>query len=197
MTSRLRTLLPAALLLAGFLGAPSPAQAQALGVHGGLTAYEIKFETAAPATETLWGGAGGVFVLLGEGAFGGLVEANWVRKGTKFAGGSEVKVDYLEIPIAARLVFGSGQDLSLHAIFGGTLSFKLKASQSGVPAFEDIDEDIDTFDHGALLGGGIEYRNLIVSGRYVWGTRDISDRPIEAYNRGFTFLVGYKLIGGQ
>ncbi|HUF47988.1 MAG TPA: porin family protein [Vicinamibacterales bacterium] len=197
MTSRLRTLLPAGLLVAGLLVAPSTVEAQALGIHGGVTAHQFSIETAAPPTQSLWGGAGGIFVLLGEGVFGGIVEANWVRKGTKFDGGSEVRLDYLEIPLAARLVFGSGQDLSLHALFGGTLAFKLKASQSGIPAFEDLDEDVDTFDHGALLGAGLEYRNLIASGRYVWGTRDISARSIEAYNRGFTFLVGYKLLGGQ
>ena len=197
MTSRLRMLLPAALLLAGLVSAPATAHAQAFGVHGGFSYHTYKFETPAPETSGIWGGTGGVFVLLGEGMFGGLLEANWVRKGTEVTGGSQVKVDYLEIPIAARLVFGSGQAFSLHAIAGGTISFKMNVSQSGLAIFEVPDDDIDGFDHGILVGGGIEYKNLIASGRYVWGTRDISDRPVEAYNRGFTFLVGYKLLGGQ
>ena len=197
MTLRLWTLPTAALVLAGVLVLPTPANAQAIGIHGGVSSSEYKFETPAPSTSPLWGGAAGVFVLLGEGMFGGLVEANWVRKGTELSGGTQIKVDYLEIPIAGRLVFGAGQDFSIHALFGGTIAFKLNTSQSGAPFIVDLDEDIDAFDHGILVGGGIEYQKLIVSGRYNWGTRDVSDRPDEFYNRGWTFLVGYKLVGGQ
>ena len=197
MTSRLRTLLTAALVLAGLVFVPAAARAQAFGVHGGAAYHSFKFETPAPEMSSIWGGTGGVFLLLGEGMFGGLVEANWVRKGTEVAGGSKVKVDYLEVPIAARLVFGSGQTFSLHAIAGGAMAFKMSVSQSGAPLFEVPDEDIDGFDHSVLVGGGVEYKSLIASARYTWGTRDISDRPAEAYNRGFTFLVGYKLLGGQ
>jgi len=195
MTSRLRTITPAAFVLAGMLMLPSAARAQALGVHGGATYSEFKFEIPSIATEGLWGGTGGVFVTLGgRGLFGGMVEANWARKGTKTPGGTEITVDYLEIPVAARLNFGPG-DFRIFVLGGGTFGFKLSAKQNGTPIFEDLDEDIDGWEHGVLAGGGIEYKKLVVSGRYTWGTRDISDRPIEAYNRGFSFLVGVKLIG--
>jgi hypothetical protein len=194
MTSRLRIIAPATLAIACLL-LPTAAAAQSFGVHGGATYSEYKFETPAIATEGLWGGTGGVFVTLGgRGLFGGIIEANWARKGTKTPGGTEITVDYLEIPIAARLTFGPG-DFRIFALGGGTFGFKLSAKQNGAPIFEDLDEDIDGWEHGVLAGGGIEYKKLVVSGRYTWGTRDISDRPIEAYNRGWTFLVGVKLVG--
>ena len=83
MTSRLRIILPAAFALASVLLLPTAARAQALGVHGGATYSEYKFETPSIATEGLWGGTGGVFVTLGgRGLFGGMVDAIWARLGT-------------------------------------------------------------------------------------------------------------------
>jgi hypothetical protein len=196
MTSRLRTLLPAALLVAGpLLGAPAPAAAQSLGVEGGVTWSQYKFETPALATENLLGGTGGVFAVLSEGPFAGQIEALWTRKGMKTAGGSEVRVDYLEIPVGTRLIFSANESRNVHVMFGGTLAFKLAASQSGTPVFEVLDEDVDALDLGLFVGGGVEYGALVANARYVWGVRDISDRPIEAYNRGFSFMVGVKLLG--
>ncbi len=195
MTLRLRTTLPAAIVLASMLVLPAAARAQAFGVHGGATYSTFKFEEPQVDTQNIWGGSGGVFLLLGgRGLFGGVVEANWARKGMKLDGVTEITVDYLEIPVAARLTFGPG-DLRIFAMGGGTFSFKLDASQSGLPIFEDLDADIAGWEHGVLAGGGVEYQQLVVSARYVWGTRDLSDRPIEAYNRGWSFLVGFKLLG--
>lgn len=194
MTSRLR-LTTAALVLAGLLALPAMAHAQALGIQGGATFSQYKFKTSASSAEGLLGGVGGIFVILGDGAFGGTVEALVSRRGTKTAAGTEIVADYLEIPLAARIVFGADQDFRLNVLFGGTFGFKLRASQTGPPIFDDVDEDIDGFDHGVMLGGGVEFNRLIANGRYVWGTRDVSDRPLEAYNRGFMFMVGVKLIG--
>jgi len=194
MTSRLRTLTPAALTLACLL-LPSTAGAQALGIQGGVTFSEYKFKTASSPAEGRLGGVGGIFVILGEGTFGGTVEALVSRRGTKTAAGTEIVADYLEIPLAARIVFGAGQNFRLNVLFGGTFGFKLRASQTGPPIFGDVDEDIDGLDTGVMLGGGLEFGRLIANGRYVWGTRDVSDRPVEAYNRGFMVLVGVKLIG--
>jgi hypothetical protein len=197
MTPRFRIILPAAFVLASMIAVPTAASAQALGIHGGATYSTFKFEEPKLDTKGIWGGSGGVFLVLGgRGLFGGIVEANWARKGMKLPSGTEITVDYLEIPVAARLTFGPG-DLRIFGIGGGTFAFKLSASQSGPPIFEDLDADIDGWEHGVLAGGGVEYKKLVASGRYTWGTRDLSDRPIEAYNRGWTFLVGYKLLGGN
>jgi hypothetical protein len=194
MIPRLRILSPAVVALAGVLAVPAAAGAQALGIHGGVTVSKYDFKTPAPATSNLTGGSAGLFVLLGEGTFGGVVEANWIRRGSKLSGGTEVRVDYIEFPVAARIEFGAGQDLSLHVLGGGTFAFKIRESQSGPPFFEIPEDDIDGFDHGIIAGGGLEYRQFIANARYTWGTRDISDRPIEAYNRGWSFMVGFKII---
>jgi hypothetical protein len=189
--------MPTAVVLASMLVLPTAARAQAFGVHGGATYSEFKFEEPKLETNSIWGGSGGVFLLLGgRGLFGGVVEANWARKGMKLDSGTEITIDYLEIPVAARLTFGPG-DLRIFAMGGGTFGFKLNARQAGLPIFEDLDRDVSGWEHGVIAGGGVEYQQLIVSGRYTWGTRDISDRPIEAYNRGWTFLVGFKLLGGN
>ena len=120
---------------------------------------------------------------------------NWIQRGTKLLpGGTEIKASYIEIPVAARLLFGEGE-FRLFALAGGTFAWRVDVSQSGPQVFDDIADDIAKYDHGILAGGGVEYGRLVGSVRYTWGTRDVSDRTVEAYNRGWTFLAGFKLIG--
>jgi len=194
MTSAFRAI-PAALVFSGVLLVPTAARAQSLGVQGGASWSDYDFKTTAPTTSQKWGGTAGVFVQLGRGIFGGLVEANWLQRGTKLSTGTEITVDYLEVPVAASIGFGSSDTLSLRAEVGGAFAFKLKQKQTGLPIFADPEVDIDGFDHGVIAGAMFSYKQLVARGRYTWGTRDLSDRPVEAYNRGWTFLVGVRLLG--
>jgi hypothetical protein len=194
MIRRFRFSAPLALLLAGVL-LPADAAAQSLGVEGGLALSRYKFETSGPETDWLFGGSAGLIFVLSEGPITGQVEALWSRKGTKTTSGTEIKVDYLEIPIGSRLVFEADEGQNIHVMFGGTVAFNLNATQNSEEVFEVIEEDVDEIDFGLFVGGGVDYGRLFANARYVWGIRDISDRPVEAYNRGFTFLVGLKLWG--
>lgn len=194
MLRRFRLIAPAVLLLAGVL-LPTGAAAQSFGVEGGMTLSKYKFETPAIESEWLPGGTAGLFFVLSEGPITGQIEALWARKGTKTAAGTEITVDYLEIPIGSRLVFEADEGQNIHVMFGGTVAFNMQATQTSEEVFEVIDEDVDEIDFGLFVGGGVEYGRLIANARYTWGIRDISDRPVEAYNRGFSFMVGLKLWG--
>jgi hypothetical protein len=198
MTTRHRTFGFAALLIAGLLLLPASAAAQSVGVEGGLTfsQYDIKEPNIGdpiPSTSNLTGGSFGAFWVLSDGLFNGQIEALYTRRGTKTDAGTSVKVDYLEFPIGTRINVAEGQDGSFHLMAGAVLGFAVNRSQSSTEVFEIIDDDVDTFDTGLFVGAGFEAQRAIFNVRYYFGYRDVSDRPIELYNRGFQVMVGVKL----
>jgi hypothetical protein len=174
---------------------PASAAAQSAGIQGGLTFSQYDIVTPnigepIPSTENLTGGSFGAFWVLSDGLFSAQLEGLYSRRGTKTANGTSVKVDYLEFPIGARINVTEGQSGNFHVMAGGMFGFAVSRSQTGIEVFEVIDDDVDTFDTGLFVGAGFQAQRAIFNVRYYWGTRDVSDRPIELYNRGFQVMFG-------
>jgi len=198
MTLRLRTFGPPVLLLAGLLLLPAPATAQSAGIQGGITFSQFDIQTPnigdpIPSTKNLTGGSFGAFWVLSDGLFAGQLEALYSRRGSKTAAGTSVKIDYLEFPIGTRITLSESQDGNFYLMAGAQFGFAVKRSQTSTEVFEVIDDDVDTFDTGLFVGAGFEAQRANVNVRYYFGYRDVSDRPIELYNRGFQVMFGIKL----
>lgn len=112
-------------------------------------------------------------------------------KGTKGAGGSELKVDYLFIPVYANWHFGSNRNWYLN--FGPHLDVLLSAENADG---QDIKDGVNSIDFG--LGVGIGYKfelsenlKLYIEYQGAGGFIDIdSDGGVDLKNTRSAFNVG-------
>jgi hypothetical protein len=106
-----------------------------------------------------------------------------------------VKVNYIEIPILARLNIGSSSvnGLSFYGIVGPVFDIKLKAEQRNL----DIKSNYESFDVGIIGGGGVEFLRFIAEARYNWGLRNVQGGILADFNeiktRTFMVLFGLRL----
>ena len=117
-----------------------------------------------------------------------------------FGADSDVELTYLEIPILFRYGSPISTGTSLKLFGGPSLAFKLNAEVTGeflgISADQDIDDEIESFDFGLLLGAGIDSGRLTFDGRYTWGLRNIAATEVEddvqVKNRAFSLLIGFR-----
>lgn len=168
------------------------------GLRGGHGLYDSKRGVVA--------GAYGVFDFAPE--FGLEVDALFSMKGAKFpvlgvdAGGNPVKIgesffvlDYIEVPILARLNAPAYGRLSPHVYFGPTIAIKVGARtiQNGQPA-RDLD-DVRSLDSGLAAGASVDValgaHKLVLDGRFGLGLTNAFDssRP-DLKNDSFSLMAG-------
>ncbi|HEX2339249.1 MAG TPA: outer membrane beta-barrel protein [Vicinamibacterales bacterium] len=62
---------------------------------------------------------------------------------------------------------------------------------------QDIDDDVESFDFGLVLGAGIDASRLTFDGRYTWGLTSIANTPVEddvqVKNRTFSLMIGFRI----
>jgi hypothetical protein len=192
------------LALCLILGNHSPALAQ--GGSGVIVGANFAKVEVTPDEGTSFdrrtGLVGGIFIGLPLGT--GLTiqpEALYSQKGVKFkdAGGeTTIELDYLDVPVLARITAGGGGGLAL--IAGPSFGFKLrargKADAGGQTQEEDLSDEVEPFDLGFIVGAGIRSKTMFIDGRYQWGLSNINksalDGTNEVKNRVFSVLLGIR-----
>jgi Outer membrane protein beta-barrel domain len=119
---------------------------------------------------------------------------------SEFGADADVEITYLEIPILFRYGSPISSGTSLKLFGGPSLAFKLNAEATGeflgVSEDQDIDDDVESFDFGLVLGAGIDAGRLTFDGRYTWGLMNIAATPFEddvqVKNRVFSLLIGFR-----
>jgi hypothetical protein len=114
---------------------------------------------------------------------------------TDFGVDTKTKLDYLSFPLLVRYTLKtSGKPVF---VFGGpSLNVKLRARASasiGDSTTEiNISDEIETFDFGVVVGGGMEFGRYSVDGRYTWGFSNIDKEvtDVKTRNRVIGVLVG-------
>ena len=194
-----------AALLILVCGSPALAQIPGLGVKGGIN-------LATQKTSGEDGGDDGLKSLpaLVAGVFMTFPIASWLEfqpealysvKGSKFedeAFVSKVLIDYLEVPMLARVSRRGGR-LGYYAAGGPYVALRLRARTrtefSGATEELDIAEDVERLDFGVSAGGGVEWRSFVFDARYSHGVKDLdADRSdeIKVTNRAITLTAGFR-----
>jgi hypothetical protein len=202
--------------LAGFAAAallltlPASGRAQgdiAWGVKGGLNLSGLRGGNGLyDSKRGVVAGAYGVFDFAPE--FGIEVDALFSMKGAKYpvfgvsGGGNPVKfgesffvLDYLEVPILARLNAPAYGRLSPHIYFGPTIAIKVgaRAIDNGQPA-RDLN-DVRSLDSGLAAGASVdvalgEYK-LVLDGRFGLGlTNAFDSSQPDLKNDSFSLMAG-------
>ena len=111
-----------------------------------------------------------------------------------------IKLDYLTIPVLAKVNFGPPGPFSPHILAGPYAAFVLNAeeefSSNGQSETVDISDDVESLDFGLTLGLGADFNLMVttisVQGRYSFGLSDIfedegSKNRVISLVAGFTF----------
>lgn len=179
MTIRLAATLTLA-TIASVLNTPTRTSAQ---LSGGLRADVAlaSFQKADYGTDPRTGVRAGVYGDLDlTGPLGIRAEAVYAMKGVKNADSSSnvvVKLDYLEIPVMAKVAVGGGPGLFLLA--GPYVGIKLSSKLTSDSGSIDYGDSVRPLDFG--LAGGLGFdasmggRSVTFDVRYTWGGRAVYD----------------------
>ncbi len=216
---------------------PAGASAQ-FGIRGGLSLSDLTGSGVQTSEQRqgLTGGAGYTLLRLGPIEIG--PELSYVQKGTgdlllaaqgmdpgspgmppPTADFVEFGIDYLEVPLLARLVVDlpvGGAGTAAYVQGGPAWAWRLQCTirttgDGGVglndgcqiPQFERVDDVVRAADRGAVFGAGLfvpvgSMGQITLNGRLVRGLDRVAADPNdpEARNRAFLFTLGWDLSGG-
>jgi len=134
---------------------------------------------------------GGLFALVKVASFGIQPEILYSSQGTQVSGASDIDLNYINIPVMAKLYLPLGLNLQVGPQFG-ILSDDLQDLDG-----DGVEDQLKSSDISAAFGAGVDLPfGLKVDARYVLGLSDINDSPIdtEIRNRTFQIAIGYSLF---
>ena len=106
-------------------------------------------------------------------------------------------ITYIEVPVVARYAFMRGEGMTLRVLGGGSMGFRVAASESVVGDSSSVKDAYKPFEFAVVVGGQAEWKNRwVFEGRYLFGLSDVYDVTIggtQTSQRGFQILVGYRL----
>lgn len=194
-----------ALLISLASASPLFAQLPGLGVKGGVNLATQKTSGDNAGDDGLTSSPGlvaGVFMTFPLGWIEFQPEALYSVKGAKVdesAFTSKVLIDYLEVPMLARVSRRGGGRLGFYVAGGPYAAFRLRArtrTQFGGATEEiDISEQVERIDFGVTAGGGVEWGPWVFDGRYSHGLKDIDKETgdgIKLTNRAVTITAGFR-----
>ena len=190
--------------LAALCPLPASAQWLGLGAKGGVSIATQGFEgdEGSPSLDSRIGGVAGVFATVPLLSWLDLQpEALYAMKGARLdlrGVESSVWVDYLEVPILARISRTRGT-IRYFGHAGPSIGVRLRARTRTKfrDAVEEIDigDDLERLDVGMAAGGGVELGSIILDARYTLGFTDIDRDTTDAVkvtNRALSITAGFR-----
>jgi hypothetical protein len=128
-------------------------------------------------------------------------EVLFSQQGAKLEDGSDdatIKLDYLQIPLLARIRLGMSPSAPVHALFGPSFGFRTNAevdvNGETIDDNDEFEDQTESFDIGLVAGVGVNAGPAVVDARYMWGLRNIDKTGdgSEVKNRVFSISVGFR-----
>lgn len=188
-------------------GAAGPAWGQglAVGVKGGvnLARTAIDVEGGGPSLDPRIGLVAGAFVTLPIASWLELQpEVLYAMKGAKVNdtfGASTLQIDYVELPVLARISRPGSGRIGYYAAGGPTFGLRVRARSrtefEGETGDIDVSDQVSRTDVGVALGGGVEIGALVIDARYTLGLTDIDkddSDEVKVSNRVLSLTVGFR-----
>lgn len=112
---------------------------------------------------------------------------------------STAHLDYLEVPLLARVSKRGGGRMGFYAAGGPYFAYLLRARTrtafGGSTEELDVSEQVERTDFGVSIGGGVEWGRVVVDARYIHGLRDIDKDHrdgIKITNRAIAITAGFR-----
>ena len=177
------------------------ASAQSIGVRGGVNVSTIKFTPPEALGLDVSGEIG-----VTAGAFMGFLEASQLSfelggqlSMRRVAFGPDISntITYVEVPVMARYAFVGGEGMTIRALGGGSLGFRVAASESVGGDSYSVKDSYKPFDFAVVFGAQAEWKQRwLFEGRYLYGITEAYEvivGGLESRQRGFQILAGYRL----
>jgi hypothetical protein len=180
---------------------PAAAQGWTWAVKGGVNFSTLTFEAADEDRTLDWrvGAVVGGFVRFPLLSWLDLQpEVLYTRKGANedtFGISSAVLLDYLEVPVLARIPFaGRKYFIVAGPYFGVRLRARTRTEFSGSTEELDISDSVERLDYGLSAGGGVEIGSIVIDGRYSFSLGDVDSviDAIKGRNRVVTATAGFR-----
>ena len=195
-------IVPITFLTALLCATSASAQGLAMGVKGGVNISSVDFDSPVGDTTLDWrvGAVVGGFVRFPLLSWVELQpEALYSSKGGKredFGVSSSVLLDYLEVPVLARMPLGGRKYFAVAGPYVGVrLRARTRTEFSGSTEEVDISDVVERLDFGLAVGGGLEFGAIVLDGRYSFSLTDIDKDTSEeasAKNRAVSVTVGFR-----
>jgi hypothetical protein len=193
---RLWSLVCGALLICAL---PAMAQGLRFGAKGGLNVATQDLSGSDVSPDPRYGIVAGGFVRMPIASWLDVqAEGLYSEKGSRVtvAGGkSTVIVDYCEVPVVGRVRLARLFFLEGGASMGFRLRAKTRARFSGATEEIDVSDQVERFDLGVAMGGGVELGRLLFDGRYTLGLTDVDKDKTDTTqvkNRTLSATVGIR-----
>lgn len=176
------------------------------GLEGGLNIADIYGDDAEDWNSRMAFCAGAFLTLSLVDMFAIQPEVLYARKGTRweeeYAGETytaTLTLDYLEIPLLAKLSMPLAGIVKPNLFFGPGLGILLSAKVKGEGVETDIKDDTKSTDFGFVVGAGLDFdlamSKVTLSGRYTLGLTSIDDSEVDPQqdvkNGVISAMVGY------
>ena len=180
---------------------PAAAQGWTYGVKGGVNFSSITFESPDEDRSLDWrvGAVVGGFMRFPLLSWMDLQpEVLYTVKGGKeeaFGISSAVLLDYLEVPVLARIPFaGRKYFIVTGPYFGVRMRARTRTEFSGATEELDVSDSVERLDYGLSAGGGVEIGSIVIDGRYSFSLSDIDADidEVKGKNRVITATVGFR-----
>ena len=181
------------------LAGPETASAQALWFNGGINLSTI--HTSPP--ESLGDVSGEVGVTAGASlTFHDAARLSYELRGQfsmrRVAFGPDITdtITYVEVPMVARYAFVRGEGMTIRALGGGSMGFRIAATESVVGDSSSVTDAYKPFEFAVVVGAQAEWKKRwVFEGRYLFGLSEVYEVTIggmETSQRGFQILAGYR-----
>jgi hypothetical protein len=170
-----------------------PAQAQTVGVEGGLSFANLKNDDSAePTLDWLKAPTGGLFVVFGPNVVTGRVDVLFTVKGARTDFGA-YRITYLEAPVGVQFNFARGSNSDVHVFAQTTIGFKIDARIDYNDTGDDDElPEAEDLDFGITVGAGATFGEFLVNGRYTHGIRDISSAGAVIKTKTVAVMAGFR-----
>jgi hypothetical protein len=184
---RIARVVTAGFLLMGLSAVPALAQGPAAGLEAGIGLSRVSPDAAGESISRGPGLLAGAYVQLPVFSTVGLqVELVYVQKNTHLTSTTDLKLDYVEVPILAKLKLVK----AIYLVEGVALGFPVRARRShSSGSDEDIKDEITSPEIGMVIGGGIPIRRFAIEFRYEGGFRIVETLAGEPIQRSRTLSL--------
>ncbi len=188
-------------VMVGILLLALPSMGTAQGISGGIKGGALfatvpDFSELGSELDRRTGITGGAFLTVS--LLPGLAiqpEAIFTQKGATASlpgGDFTLKLDYLDVPVLARLSFGAA-GFKVYAFAGPSFNVRIKAETEFDGDTTDISDDVEKSDVSFVAGIGVEVSKLLVEGRWLKSVKNISiDKDIDVKPQGFAIMAGFR-----
>lgn len=177
--------------------ATAHAQGTSVGVKAGVNLADLSVKDAGSTfnASNRTGLVAGVFVTIpGGGIFAFQPEVLISMQGAKFTDGSDsgtVKIDYLQVPLLARI---KPSKSPVGIVVGPSIGYRIRAKMSAAGQDEDFADQVKRTDLGLVTGVVVDVAHVVLDGRYTWGLtnigKDSGDGKIK--NRVASVTLGFR-----